>query len=154
MILLPITLDLRGAALSGHLDGYDAAPGWPHEDTEPGLSFLDSGGWAFLIIDDDGRIAGECGTKSAPSPDGVVEIGYGLAPASRGHGLGSAAVSALVSWLAQRADVRVIEAEVHVGNVASSRVLERLGFGATDARTGTYQRYRLATVGQLEQRAP
>lgn len=152
MILAPLDLAGRDALLSGDLGGLDAAPGWPHDDTAPGLSFLDSGGLAFLIIDDDGRIAGECGTKTPPRPDGVVEIGYGLAAPSRGHGLGGEAISALVSLLAQRPDVRVVEAEVHVGNVASWRVLERLGFSSTGEQIGAYRRYTLATVGHLDQR--
>lgn len=136
----------RDALLSGDLHGFDAAPGWPHDDTEPGMSFLDSGGSVFLVIDDDNRIVGECGTKTAPGPDGGVEIGYGLAPPSRGRGLGAAAVEALVSWLAAHPEVNVVEAEVHVGNVASWRVLERLGFRATGAPVRGYRRYTLDIV--------
>jgi [ribosomal protein S5]-alanine N-acetyltransferase len=148
VILLPVAdRPTRDALLAGELDGLEAAPGWPHEDTEPGMSFLESGGWVFLVIDEDGRIAGECGTKTPPSAAGVVEIGYGLAPHSRGHGLGGAAVAALVSWLATRPDVSLVEAEVHVGNVASWRVLERLGFTTTGIETGGYRRYFLDVAG-------
>lgn len=152
MRLEPLDLDGRDAVLGGDLSGLGglaAAPGWPHEDTAPGLSFLDSGGAAFLIIDDDGRVAGECGTKTRPTSAGVVEIGYGLAAPSRGHGLGAAAVAALVSWLGARGDVTRIDAEVHVANIASQRLLERLGFTMTDARSGPYRRYELSTVGHL-----
>jgi RimJ/RimL family protein N-acetyltransferase len=137
----------RDALLRGSLGEFEAAPGWPHEDTEPGMSFLDSGGAVFLILDDDGRIAGECGTKTAPGPDGAVEIGYGLAPHSRGRGLGGAAVAALVAWLAAQSEVAVVEAEVHVGNAPSWRVLERLGFSSTGGETGGYRRYALDVVG-------
>jgi RimJ/RimL family protein N-acetyltransferase len=147
--LEPLDLDGRDAVLRGDLGGLAAAPGWPHDDTAPGLSFLDSGGAVFLIIDDDGRVAGECGSKTPPTTNGSVEIGYGLAAPSRGRGLGTAAVAALVSELAARADVRRVEAEVHVGNVASQRLLERLGFTVTEQRSGPYRRYRLATVSHL-----
>jgi RimJ/RimL family protein N-acetyltransferase len=133
----------RDALLRGALGEREAAPGWPHEDSEPGMSFLDSGGVVFLIIDDDGRIAGECGTKASPGTDGSVEIGYGLAPHSRGRGLGGAAVAALVDWLAAQPDVTVVEAEVHIGNPASWRVLERLGFSTTGGETAGYRRYAL-----------
>jgi RimJ/RimL family protein N-acetyltransferase len=149
VILERIDRARRDAVLGGDLTGYETAPGWPHEDSAPGMSFLDSGGCVFLIIDDDGRVAGECGTKTAPS-DGYVEIGYGLAAASRGRGLGSRAVSALVDLLRDHPDVRVIEAEVHVGNEASWRLLERLGFVETDdrgdARHGGLRHYELRTV--------
>jgi ribosomal-protein-alanine N-acetyltransferase len=135
--------DTRDGLLGGDRLGFDAAPGWPHEDTEPGMSFLDSGGALFLIIDEDGRIAGECGTKAAPGPDGGVEIGYGLAPRSRGQGLGGAAVGALIAELATHDEVQVIEAEVHVGNDASWRLLERLGFTTSGDEARGYRRYAL-----------
>jgi RimJ/RimL family protein N-acetyltransferase len=130
----------RDRLLSGDLGELSAAPGWPHDDTAPGMAFLDGGGLVFLVIDDDGRIAGECGTKTAPI-DGRVEIGYGLAAPSRGHGLGTAAVSALVDLLAEDPSITTVDAEVHVGNVPSWRVLERLGFRATGAVSHGFARY-------------
>jgi RimJ/RimL family protein N-acetyltransferase len=137
----------REAALAGRL-GLDTAPGWPHSDTVAGLGFLDSGGSAFLVIDGEERIAGECGTKRPSTADGTVEIGYGLAAPSRGSGLGTAAVGALLDRLADRPEVRVVVAEVHVGNVASWRLLERLGFSPAEPDHDHYRGYR------LELRAP
>jgi RimJ/RimL family protein N-acetyltransferase len=133
----------RDSVLNGDPGRRPAAPGWPHEGTAPGLGFLDAGGIAFLIIDDEGRIAGECGTKAPPTPDGTVEIGYGLAAPSRGRGLGTAAVGELVRWLSGQADVRAIEAEVHTDNVASWRIVERLGFIAFGTIINGYRRYLL-----------
>jgi RimJ/RimL family protein N-acetyltransferase len=150
--LLAVDRGGRDAALAGRLGDLgepghlSAAPGWPHEDSAPGLSFLDSGGLAFLVIDDDGRVAGEGGTKAAPDADGMVEIGYGLAPASRGRGLGSAAVAALLAVLASDTAVHCVEAEVHVGNEASWRVLARHGFTPLGPPRHGYQRYRLVRV--------
>jgi RimJ/RimL family protein N-acetyltransferase len=153
-MLSPLDLVGRDALRQGDLGSFSAAPGWPHEDSEPGMSFLDSGGLVFLVIDDDGRIAGECGTKTPPGPDGMVEIGYGLAVPSRGHGLGGAAIAALVAQLAERPDVQVVEAEVHVGNVASWRLLERLGFTVSGTPKGGYLHYQRPAVGHLEQPTP
>jgi len=104
------------------------APGWPHADTPAGLAYADRGAWTWLIVDDDGRIAGECGVKGAPGAAGQVEIGYGLAGPSRGRGLGTRAVAALVEELRARPGVRRIEAQVVADNLASRRVLERAGF--------------------------
>lgn len=109
-----------------------AAPGWPHEDTAIGLAYADRGAWAWLVLDDDGRVAGECGVKGLPGPDGTVEIGYGLAGPSRGRGLGTRLVAALVAELAARAEVRRIDAHVVADNVASRRVLERAGFALVE----------------------
>jgi RimJ/RimL family protein N-acetyltransferase len=131
------------ALLSGDLGERETAPGWPHDDTAPGLSFVDHGGEAFLVIDDDGRIAGECGTKAPPDTDGMVEIGYGLGTGSRGRGLGTEAVAALVAWLRGVPEVRRIEAEVHAHNIPSQRVVEHQGLVRVDDASAGYLRYRL-----------
>jgi ribosomal-protein-alanine N-acetyltransferase len=146
-MLLPVAAEALEAVSQGIVAGHEVAPGWPHEDTVVGLSYLRTGGVGFLIIDDDGRVAGECGTKAAPDADGTVEIGYGLAPPSRGRGLGRRAVGELVDWLGEQPDVTTIEAEIHVSNTASRRVVERLGFVADGVPTQGYLRYRRAANG-------
>lgn len=134
MNLLPIGSAEVAKLLAGEVGDLDLAPGWPHEDTEPGLSFVATGGRSWLIVDDDGRVAGECGTKTAPDADGTVEIGYGLAPQSRGRGLGSRALQLLIDELAATPGVRRIDAQVHVANTPSIRLLERAGFAAQGRR--------------------
>jgi RimJ/RimL family protein N-acetyltransferase len=141
--LEPVDVATVHALLAGDPGGREVAPGWPHDDTGAGLSFVDHGGKALLVIDDDGRIAGECGTKAPPDADGMVEIGYGLAAGSRGRGLGTAAVSALVERLTAEPGVRRIEAEVHTHNIASQRVIERAGLVRLDRPSAGYLRYRL-----------
>jgi RimJ/RimL family protein N-acetyltransferase len=74
-----------------------------------------------------GHIVGGVGFKGAPSDDGVVEIGYGLAPSARGRGLAVEAVRALVVHAFDRGASGVL-AECDLDNVASRRVLERAGF--------------------------
>lgn len=140
--LVPLDKPARDRALDGDLGGLSAAPGWPHEDTAPGLSFLDSGGWVFLIVDADGRVIGECGTKLLPDPSGTVEIGYGLAAPQRGKGLGTAAIAILLEWLAEQPNVHQVEAEVLIANPASWRLLERLGFWQVGHELASYRRYR------------
>jgi RimJ/RimL family protein N-acetyltransferase len=142
----------RDALLAGDLGDLDAAPGWPHDDTAAGLSFLDAGGIAFLVVDDADRVIGECGTKGPPDHRGSVEIGYGLAAPSRGQGLGTAAVRALIAALGSDPAVRTVTAEVQVSNVASRRILERLGFAAYDGPTNGYVRYRLGLGDSVPER--
>jgi RimJ/RimL family protein N-acetyltransferase len=141
--LEPVDAATVKALLAGDVGGREIAPGWPHDNTGAGLSFVNHGGQAFLVIDDEGRVAGECGTKAPPDADGMVEIGYGLAARSRGHGLGTAAVAALVERLRADPSVRRIEAEVHAHNIASQRVIERQGLVRVDASSAGYLRYRL-----------
>jgi len=114
------------------LASYDIAPGWPHDDTADALAFTAAGAWTWLILDDERRVAGECGVKAPPDESGRVEIGYGLAAPSRGHGLGLRAVGELLYELASTGLVREVVAGVHPGNIASRRLLERLGFTVLD----------------------
>lgn len=135
----------NGALVAGDLvtDSSAAGPlvagrGWPHADTLDGLvGALASGDadalpWLVVLLDPDQSnaafVIGDVGWKGTPGLDGRVEIGYGLAAPYRGEGLATEAVGAFVDWLAARPDVLRIDAEVHVGNVASRRLLESLGF--------------------------
>jgi RimJ/RimL family protein N-acetyltransferase len=122
---------LRYSGDPAQIHGRPIAPGWPHDDTADALAFTAGGAWTWLIVDDDGRIAGECGVKAPPDDVGTVEIGYGLAPGSRGRGLGGRALTALLAELWASPAVRRIEAEVHPSNVPSRRLLEGRGFALT-----------------------
>jgi RimJ/RimL family protein N-acetyltransferase len=133
--LLPVPAGADLDALDRLTGGRPVGRGWPHADTAAGLAFAAAGAWSWLIVDGDGCIVGECGTKTAPQ-DGAVEIGYGLASPSRGAGLGARAVATLVSWLAARPDVETVIAHVAVDNLASARLLERLGFTARGEAVG------------------
>lgn len=141
-MLVQVAAAEADALARGDAGGRPTAPGWPHDDTAAGLSFIRSGGVQFLVVDEAGRIAGECGTKTSTRPDGSVEIGYGLAAHSRGRGLGGEAVAELVAWLETQPGVRVIEAEVHVSNAPSRHIVEKLGFHADRPADQGYLRYR------------
>lgn len=139
--LVPVPAGAGLDALEELTGGRPCGRGWPHPDTGAGLAFIASGGWTWLIVDGDGAIVGECGTKTPPWA-GSVEIGYGLAGPSRGQGLGTRAVRALVGWLANRPDVHQVIAYVDQDNLASRRLLERLGFlvDRVEGREAVYAR--------------
>ncbi len=63
-------------------------------------------------------------------------IGYALVPAVRRIGLAQEAVELLIGWAQSQPDVRAITARVEPGNVASERLLERLGFVSEGERDG------------------
>ena len=106
--------------------GLRAAYGWPHEDTADAVGMPDPDGTFLVAVGDE--VVGECGWKAPPDADGVVEIGYGLAAGARGKGLGTEAVGVLAAWVEQQPGVRLVTAEVLVGNEPSLRLLARLGF--------------------------
>jgi GNAT superfamily N-acetyltransferase len=126
--LLPVAPDAVDEVIQGGPDGHPAGRGWPHRDTGPALAFTAMGGLTWLVVDRDGLVVGEAGTKSPPDDTGTVEIGYGLAGPSRGHGLGTRAVATLLSWLDRQPDIHRVIARVDPANEPSWRLLERLGF--------------------------
>jgi ribosomal-protein-alanine N-acetyltransferase len=79
-----------------------------------------------LFFDDDGALVGCGGWKGAPV-DGVVELGYAVAPARRRRGVATSAVRDLLSR-AQDTGLRVVTAHTLAQDSASTAVLRRCGF--------------------------
>ena len=133
LVLVPQTREAALALLEGRDCGLPLAEGYPHADSLDGLRMYvehggpDDGGW-FVTLAADGRVVGDCGTLGWTDEQGRVEIGYGLAAPFRGCGLGTEAVRVLADWVAAQPGVRTVTASVEVGNEASRRLLERLGF--------------------------
>jgi RimJ/RimL family protein N-acetyltransferase len=82
----------------------------------------------YVIVDSsDGRILGGCALQRFDPMRATVEVGYWLFAAARGRGVATRVVRALVEHAFANGIYRV-DAHVRVGNVASERVLERVGF--------------------------
>ena len=126
---------LGDEALAAQL-GAPVAPGWlefpdaiqfwlQHARTEPDLL-----PWMLYGYFDrtTHTMVGGGGFKGRPSAEGVVEIGYGLAPAYRGQGLAVEAARALAAWAYEQPDVRLVIAHTLPENNASTDVLRRAGF--------------------------
>jgi RimJ/RimL family protein N-acetyltransferase len=84
---------------------------------------------APYVIEDTttGRILGGTNLSRFDPLRDVVEVGYWLFVEARGRGIATRSVRAMVEHAFANGIVRV-EAHVRVGNVASERVLERVGF--------------------------
>lgn len=133
---------IPGASLGDLLpDGLLPGTGWP----QPGdlLGLAGSPGTFLIVVD--GAVAGGTGPVGVPDADGVLEIGYGIAPAYRGQGVATAAVRLLCAQLFADPRVRAISAEMLEGNAPSRQLVERLGFRrqARAERDG-HRRYVLA----------
>jgi ribosomal-protein-alanine N-acetyltransferase len=63
-----------------------------------------------------------------PPVDGVVEIGYSVLPGFQRRGYATELMTAVVDWLELDERVHHITAETAADNVASRRLLARLGF--------------------------
>jgi RimJ/RimL family protein N-acetyltransferase len=74
----------------------------------------------------DGTFCGRAGISTDPEGGGV-ELGYTFARAHWGQGLASEAARGVVDWVWTRTDLAAIGAFATVENLASRRVLEKLG---------------------------
>lgn len=76
------------------------------------------------------EVVGLCSIKWPPR-NGMIEIGYGVAPSRHNRGIASRAIAQVVDWARKRGDLTAIMAETLPDNLASHRVLTRNGFVAT-----------------------
>jgi [ribosomal protein S5]-alanine N-acetyltransferase len=86
-------------------------------------------GWSmqFFVDAATGRLLGS-GGYAAPPVDRAVEIGYEIAPAFRGQGLGTAGARALVDRAVETGEVDHVIAHTLPGPNPSAGVLQSLGF--------------------------
>jgi RimJ/RimL family protein N-acetyltransferase len=129
LVLRPLGPGPARAIANGDYSGLAAGTTWPTEATAlvAMRAASDPEALTWLIVRE-GLVIGECGLKHAPGPDGSTEIGYGMGAAWRANGYGTEAVRGLVDWLGDLPGCRRVTAEVHETNLASRRLLERLGF--------------------------
>ena len=105
--------------------------------------------FSHLIIDAADDVVVGMGGFTGPPSDGVVEVGYSVAPAHRGRGH---ATDAVRLWLDQAArhGVGVVRAHTLAEENASTAVLEKLGFSRVaeveDAEEGSVWRWERPAV--------
>lgn len=155
LLLLPAPRPVAQAVATGgdvhaplSVLGLSPGAGWPHPDSadalRPLLASADGDLPVWLLVDG-AQAVGEAGVTGPVSPDGDLEICYGLAAPFRGQGLGTEAVAVLCAWAERQPGVRRVVAEVLVGNEASQRLLGRLGF-VPEPGTNPYERWARAAA--------
>lgn len=80
------------------------------------------------MVEQNGVTIGSVSFKPVSWQMGHGEIGYGISEPEHGKGLGTAAVRLLVEKIFAETDIHKLFAYVSAENVASCRILERLGF--------------------------
>jgi len=98
--------------------------------------------WA-AVLKEERRIVGSLAFKGPPNREEAVEIGYGFDPSYHNRGLATEAVGEMVRWALGEDGVETVIAETANMNVASMRVLQKVGFVITSAT----QRYLYWKVG-------
>jgi RimJ/RimL family protein N-acetyltransferase len=143
--LLLITLDLELIEAAARHDiraiealGYKTNGEWPGPDFYEALPYfrellIKNGGTkgfdSWIIVAKESReIVGGIGFIGDPDLDGSIEIGFATNESHRRNGYCLEAAQALVSWAWNQASVTGIAARCEPDNIASKRVLEKLGF--------------------------
>ncbi len=88
--------------------------------------------WA-AVLKEERRIIGSLAFKGPPDRENAVEIGYGFDPFYHNRGLATEAVTEMVRWALSEDGVETVIAETANMNVASMRVLQKVGFVITSA---------------------
>jgi RimJ/RimL family protein N-acetyltransferase len=73
------------------------------------------------------QVVGRIGFHAPPDADGVVEVGYSVAPPFRRQGLATEMVSGMLAWATGQGVVACL-ASVSPGNASSLATIARLGF--------------------------
>jgi ribosomal-protein-alanine N-acetyltransferase len=151
LILVALTPPLARAALEdrarlGRMIGARVPETWPGADFARMLPRIAEGveqtsSWAeptrLAVHAADETLIGETGFHGPPDGSGTVEVGYSIVPAYRGRGFATEATRALIRASLARPEVRRITAECLDDNLASLRVLEKLGMRRVGSAGGT-----------------
>jgi RimJ/RimL family protein N-acetyltransferase len=145
--LVPATPESTRAALEGKpalaaMLGVFVPPTWPPEFLDPpSLEFTvrrltegpeQAGWWLHFVVLAHGAagrtLIGSAGYKGPPSPDGTVEVGYGIVPDHHRQGYASEAVRGLLAHAFAVPAVQRVIAETLPELTPSIGVLRKCGF--------------------------
>lgn len=104
-------------------------------------------GWVQFTVEDraSGRLVGDVGICGVAEEPGVVKVGYTIAPAFQGRGLGTEALRALVDYAFGTLGADRVRMYADADNLASIRVAEKAGlrfverFREPDGAGGTWE---------------
>ncbi|MDJ0601013.1 MAG: GNAT family N-acetyltransferase [Crocosphaera sp.] len=96
-------------------------------------------GWGHLIIHEaDNTLIGHLTVKIIPdqtgSPTDSIEFGYVIIPSYRRQGYCTEASKAMINWLFSQTNIKTITAGCDPNNLASKRILEKIGMQQIEAR--------------------
>ena len=88
----------------------------------------DTGTWWKIVNKDKGEKVGAVGFNNFNKQHNRTELGYWLLPEFWGQGIIAEVLPVVIDFIFHQKGVHRIEALVETGNVASEKVLKRLGF--------------------------
>lgn len=90
-------------------------------------------GWGLWLVvrTAEQEVIGDVGFKGRPDANGRVDIGYGIVPERRRQGYGYEAAAGLRDWAFQQPGVERLTGDCWPDNIASARILTKLGMRST-----------------------
>ncbi|WP_077622867.1 GNAT family N-acetyltransferase [Sediminibacillus massiliensis] len=89
--------------------------------------------WEGVIVHSkDQVVIGDMGFKGGPNEKGIIDLGYSIIPRYQGKGFATEMGRAMVEWGRMQTGVIDVMATCDPDNIASIRVLEKIGFHATE----------------------
>lgn len=154
LYLVPFKLEIVKAAIIGNAElasflEVTVLPDWYDEELIQDLPFIadilckypfqSEWGWGSLVIHKaENALIGHVMVKVIPdstgSPTGSLEIGYYIAPSYRQQGYASEATKAVIDWALSQPSVQSVTAGCDPNNIASKRVLEKIGMQLVESR--------------------
>jgi RimJ/RimL family protein N-acetyltransferase len=98
---------------------------------EGGIAVVGWYGWYAIVNQDAGgtrTLIATGGFLGPPSDAGTIEVGYSVVPAWQGQGYAKEMIEGLIGFAFENSRVKRIIAHTTKENIASCKVLERLGF--------------------------
>ncbi len=100
------------------------------------------GPWFFILCQDGLRtVVGNGGFMGSAAEDGFVSIGFEVQPDHRQDGVATEALSALIPWAFDHAEVGFVDAFTEVSNTGAVRTLGKLNFQPEGEVDEGLQRY-------------
>ena len=154
LYLVPLKLELLKATIIGidelaTILGVKVAADWAEQEliqAFPDIANIllqfplqNEWGWGSLIIHQtENTLIGHVMIKIIPDvtglPTDAVEIGYQVAPLYRRQGYASEATKAMMDWTLSQPGMQTVTAGCAPDNIASKRVLEKIGMELIEAR--------------------
>ena len=91
-----------------------------------------------MVSIEDRRIIGGVCFKGGPNEKGEVEIGFGIDDSYQNQGYASEAIAELVKWAHKQDGVRYVTAETLNENIASQKVLQKIGMDQSSENEENY----------------
>lgn len=132
---------------AGRLAGVNFPPGWPEErEAREGLSTHIPWRIRLIVERSSSSVVGSINLKGPPSPDGDVEIGWGVVEHCRRRGYALEAAAAVTAWVLAQPGVNSLSATVPSDNVASQRLAAKLGMTLTGDTRRSLPLWKLKTA--------